>query len=143
VTALVHRYAELMDAGRFEDAAELFAHARLVVDRAGDVAIDAATMLSIWRSSVIVHADGTPRTKHVTTNLIIDVDETAGTATCRSYYTVFQQVDAFALQPIVCGRYHDRFARVGDAWRFTERDYSMIDLVGDTSHHLRTPLIAR
>ena len=30
------------------------------------------------RDNVIVHADGTPRTKHVTTNLAIEVDEEPG-----------------------------------------------------------------
>ena len=36
------------------------------------------------RDSVIIYEDGTPRTKHVTTNLAIEVDEEAGTAVSRS-----------------------------------------------------------
>jgi 3-phenylpropionate/cinnamic acid dioxygenase small subunit len=140
ITGLVHRYAELMDAGDFVAAAALFRRARLVVDRGGELALDAGTMLAIWTRDVIVYPDGTPRTKHVTTNLNVHVDDAAGSATCRSYYTVFQQTDEFPLQPILCGRYHDRFEHVDGAWHFTERDYSMLDLVGDTSRHLRTPL---
>ena len=42
------------------------------------------------RDNVIVYDDGTPRTKHVTTNLAIEVDEDEGTAVSRSYFTVLQ-----------------------------------------------------
>jgi hypothetical protein len=44
-------------------------------------------------------------------NLIIDVDENEGTATSRSYFTVFQSLPGFPLQAIASGRYHDRFRR--------------------------------
>src|SRR6201997_5264883 len=101
-----------------------------------DDLVDSAAMLSLWRGMVIVYPDGTPRTKHVVTNPIIDVDDEPGTATCRSYYTVLQQTDDFPLQVIVAGRYHDRFERVDGHWRFCYRDYSMIDQVGELSHHL-------
>ena len=63
---------------------------------------------AIWKSLIVLHPDGTPRTKHVTTNPIIEVDD-AETASCRSYYTVLQQTDELPLQTIVTGRYHDRF----------------------------------
>ncbi|MBV8930111.1 MAG: nuclear transport factor 2 family protein, partial [Mycobacteriaceae bacterium] len=86
-------------------------------------------------SLVVVHPDGTPRTKHVVTNPIIEIDE--NTATCRSYYTVLQQTDTLPLQVIVSGRYHDRFERVEGRWRFCYRDYSLMDLIGDLSQHLR------
>ena len=137
ITNLLYRYAELMDAGDFEGAAAMFEHADLILDHDTDTRTDAAGILEIWRSLVIVHDDGTPRTKHVTTNPIVEVDEALGTATCRSYYTVLQQLGDGPLVPIVAGRYHDRFERVADEWRFSERDYSMMDLVGDVSRHLR------
>ena len=88
----------------------------------------------------MLHPDGTPRTKHVTTNPIIEVDEDAGTASCRSYYTVLQQTDEFPLQTIVTGRYHDRFECVEGRWRFSYRDLTLIDMVGDVSHHLTYPI---
>ena len=126
-----------MDAGDFEGAAAMFEHADLILDHDTDTRTNAAGILEIWRSLVIVHDDGTPRTTHVTTNPIVEVDEALGTATCRSYYTVLQQLGDGPLVPIVAGRYHDRFERVADEWRFSERDYSMMDLVGDVSRHLR------
>jgi 3-phenylpropionate/cinnamic acid dioxygenase small subunit len=69
--------------------------------------------------------DGTPRTRHVTSNIIIEVDEDAGTARSRAYYTVFQAALDFALQPIACGRYRDRFERVDGKWYFAERSVQM------------------
>jgi 3-phenylpropionate/cinnamic acid dioxygenase small subunit len=84
----------------------------------------------------VLHPDGTPRTKHVTTNPIIEIDEDEGTASCRSYYTVLQQTDETPLQTIVTGRYHDRFERVDAQWRFSYRDLTLIDMVGDVSRHL-------
>jgi len=134
IANLLYRYAEYMDSGDFSGAAQLFADARLRV--APDTDVDADTMLATWQAMVIVYPDGTPRTKHLVSNPIIDVDAEAGTATCRSYYTVMQQTDDLPLQVIVTGRYHDRFERVDGRWRFSYRDYTMIDQVGDLSRHL-------
>ncbi len=138
IANLLYRYAECIDAGDLEGAAALFEHARIRVGP-GDT-IDAAALLAIWKSLILLHADGTPRTKHVTTNPIIDVDEDAGTASCRSYYTVLQQPEGRPLQTIVAGRYHDRFERVDGRWRFSYRDLTLMDLVGDTSRHLAHPV---
>jgi hypothetical protein len=49
--------------------------------------------------------DGTPRTKHVTTNVIVDADEEAVTAAARSYLTVCQARPGLALQAIMGGLY--------------------------------------
>ena len=54
---------------------------------------------------------GTPHTKHLVTNLVIDVDDVAGTASARSYFTVLQSLPDFPLQPIIAGRYRDDFER--------------------------------
>ncbi len=88
------------------------------------------------RDRLIVYDDGTPRTKHVTTNVAIEVDEEEGTAVSRSYFTALQALPDLALQPIVSGRYQDRFERRDGQWRFVERRVRT-DLVGDVSRHLR------
>ncbi|MCH2412108.1 MAG: nuclear transport factor 2 family protein [Acidimicrobiales bacterium] len=138
ITNLLHRYAELFDAGNHEACADLFAHARIVLDPNAPLVVDRDGLLDVWRSIVILHEEGTPRTQHVVTNPILDIDEVAGTATCRSAYTVLQQVDDGPLQTVAAGRYHDRFERVDGEWRFSERDYSRLDLVGDVGRHLRS-----
>ncbi|OBK53205.1 nuclear transport factor 2 family protein [Mycobacterium sp. 1081908.1] len=142
IANLLYRYAECIDAGDLAGAAELFRHARIRIggsDAEPDT-VDAARLLGIWKSLIVLHPDGTPRTKHVTTNPIIEIDEQAGTASCRSYYTVLQQTDELPLQTIVTGRYHDRFERVDDRWRFCYRDLTLIDMVGDVRHHLAHPI---
>jgi len=135
ITNLLYRYAECMDAGDLDGVAALFAHAR-VRTGGGEVIEGSAPMLALWRKHVRIHPCGTPRTKHVITNPIVEIDEHAGTATCRSYYTVFQATPHLPLQAICAGRYHDAFVRTDDAWHFSERDYSLLDLTGDLSAHL-------
>ena len=141
ITNLLYRYAELMDAGDLEGAAALFE--RTLV-RTGDGAVieGSAPMLALWRAHVRIYPCGTPRTKHVISNPIVEVDEDAGTATCRSYYTVMQATPDLPLQAICAGRYHDAFVRVDGQWHFSERDYSLLDLVGDLSQHLLIPVAA-
>ena len=139
ITNLLYRYAEEVDAGRFEELATgLFTRARFVIAPPPAEPIDGPAMADLMSRTTIRYPDGTPRTRHVITNPIVEIDESAGVATCRSYYTVMQQVDlASPLAPIVCGRYHDTFARLGGEWCFRERDYTLVDFVGDVSRHLR------
>ena len=134
IANLVYIYAERIDAGDFEAAAALFAHARIKT-ALGE--IGAEDVLKMWRSSVILYEDGTPRTKHVITNPIIEVDEAAGRGTCRTYYTVMQQADDGPLQAVICGRYQDALERVDGKWRFSYRDYSLHDMPGDMRRHSR------
>ncbi|MCJ7438030.1 MAG: nuclear transport factor 2 family protein [Acidimicrobiia bacterium] len=133
---IVYGYAERVDLGDFAGVAEFFAHALYKGGGPDDPGVEgAAPVQRILETMVRRYDDGTPRTKHVTTNLIIDADVGGGTATTRSYYTVFQQVDDTPLQPIIAGRYHDQFARVDGEWRLTER-VIFCDLIGDLSRHL-------
>lgn len=134
INNLLHRYAELIDGARFDECAALFERA---VFRMGEHDVTPEQMLAHWKSLVIVHPDGTLRTAHVTTNLLIEFDESGTSATCRSRFTVLQQTDTLALQPICSGRYHDTFAvtETGE-WYFTSRAYAM-PLVGNTSEHMR------
>jgi 3-phenylpropionate/cinnamic acid dioxygenase small subunit len=135
ITALVHGYAERIDAGDLDGVAALFAEGVFRSDRGGRYE-GAAAVREVLGRLVILHADGTPRTKHVTTNLVVDV-EPRGTAAARSYFTVLQATAKMPLQPVVAGRYHDRFVRTDGRWRFADRLVFM-DLVGDLSDHLRT-----
>jgi 3-phenylpropionate/cinnamic acid dioxygenase small subunit len=132
---LVARYAELIDAGDFEGLGELLSDASFGGGPQASVSGRHA-ITTLFRSVVRVYEDGTPRTKHVTTNLHVEVDDATGTAEARSYVTVLQALPDLPLQPIVAGRYRDRFARIDGRWRFVERRFTT-DLVGDMSKHLR------
>jgi 3-phenylpropionate/cinnamic acid dioxygenase small subunit len=138
---LLFCYAERIDRGDLEGMARLFEHASY---RAGD-----QPPLDDWRrvaqlnqSLVILYEDGTPRTQHDTTNVLIEVDTTRQAASARSRFTVLQGAPGQALQVIVAGRYHDTFEKHDGAWRFASR-HILIDLIGDLSRHLRLDELAR
>ena len=137
IERLIASYAELVDDGDFAGVGRLMADATFT---GGAGAVSGGDAIEkMLRDIVIVYDDGTPRTKHVTTNVAIEVDEDAGTAVSRAYFTALQALPDLALQPIVSGRYHDRFERRDGQWRFVERRVRT-DLVGDVSHHLHRPL---
>lgn len=136
ITALVYDYCELFDTGRFDEFAAQFEHGQW---HRADPGAAAARR---WIDDHVQLYDGLPRTKHLTTNLTVEVDEQAGTATARSYITVLQALSGFPLQPIFAGRYRDRFERVDGRWRWTRREV-IGDLYGDVSHHVRHHLEAQ
>ena len=130
---LIATYAELVDNGDFAGLGALLADATFT--GSGAPVSGATAIEQMFRDLLIIYDNGTPRTKHVTTNIIIDADEQAGTAAARSYVTVFQARPGLTLQPIMSGRYQDRFQRRDGHWHFTERQVR-VDLAGDLSGHL-------
>lgn len=133
---LLGLYCERMDAGDFSGLAELFADASLADEDGNVFATGSDAVREMWERQTILY-DGKPRTRHITANPVIDVDDSAGTARCRSSYIVFQGTDDLPLQPIVSGRYDDSFARGENGrWAWRERRYA-IDHIGDLSHHLQ------
>ena len=130
---LLGRYCEAMDAADWPAVGALFARARLIDAHGNVVAGGATDVQALYERGTRLY-DGSPRTRHITANSIIDV--VGDTATARSSYVVFQQVDGAALQPIITGRYVDSFVVAGDAeWHFAVRQFH-VDQVGDLSHHL-------
>ena len=131
-------YAERIDAGDLEGVADLFAQGRIAASaeaKPEQIFEGRDRVLALYRGSMRIYDDGSPHTKHVTTNSIIEVDEGANAAAARSYYTVFQKVDDMPLQPIISGRYRDTFRRIDGQWWFDTR-IMIVDLVGDLSRHL-------
>jgi len=132
---LLYAYAERLDAGDFAGVGALFADGQIRVAEDGPSICGAEAVRQLYAATVRLYGDGTPRTKHVTTNVTVQVDEAGGTATARSYFTVLQQLEDLPLQVIVAGRYHDTFARVDGVWRFKVRRM-YVDLRGDLGRHL-------
>lgn len=134
---LLNTYAARIDAGDFAGVGELFAHGRITVEE-NDVAVEgAAEVQQMYESWTRRYPDdGTPHTKHVTTNLVFDeLDEETGSARTWTYVTVFQQTGEQTIEPILQGRYHDRFECVDGTWRFAHR-HMYNDRLGDLSQHL-------
>ena len=136
----IHRllmlFAERIDAADFAGTAALFEHGSFSLRRGG------VTMMSFtgvaeaeagFARSARRYPDGTLRTKHVITNVAIELD--GDTATSRCYCTVFQATDELPLQPISAGRYQDRFEKVDGTWRFADRVF-VSHLTGDVSGHV-------
>jgi hypothetical protein len=92
---LIARYAELIDAG---DSAAVGA---LLAEGSGGPVTGAAAIEQMYHDMLVVYDDGTPKTRHVTTNTIIELDD--ATATARSAFTVIQATPGLPLQPIVSG----------------------------------------
>jgi len=133
---LIYTYAERIDNGDLNGVAELFRDAEIASTIHNIRHAGFAEVLQMYQKSCrIYESTGTPLTKHLTTNVIIELDSNGIDASARSYYTVVQATDSLALQPIICGRYQDRFRKVDAKWRFVRREM-LVDLIGDCSAHL-------
>jgi 3-phenylpropionate/cinnamic acid dioxygenase small subunit len=128
-----------MDAADYDGLETLFATAALTNEGYPGEVRGGAAIRRLYERTNRVYGDGTLRTRHLTTNVVVDVDETAGTAAARSAFVVLQATPDLPLQPIVTGRYRDRFERVDGSWRFAHR-HVVVDHVGDVSQHLTIDL---
>jgi 3-phenylpropionate/cinnamic acid dioxygenase small subunit len=138
---LLGRYCELIDAGDFDGLGDLLAGAVLLDEGGNEITRGRDGVVRLYTNTTKRHADGTPRTRHLTANPIIEVDEPAGTATARSAYVVLQATDAVPLQPIISGRYLDEFTLdlTTATWSFATRTITT-DLLGTLTDHLTFPL---
>jgi SnoaL-like protein len=134
---LLFRYCEMIDEGDVDGLVELFA----------DAVVSGFGATRAWRGREEIRAmyssgdrrertSGGRATKHITTNALIEVDETAGTATSRSYWVLLVSTSPNdPIRPILAGRYHDTFGCIDGRWRFTAREY-LVDLTGAESSAL-------
>ena len=130
ITDLMNLYCSAIDSGDLKTFAWLFANATWIAE--GRVPGPESM------NNMILYADGTPRTKHVITNLTLDIDEAASTASGHSYVTVYQQTPEFPLQAIFVGEYYDAFSLSAQGWAFTRREIRH-SLIGNMRAHLKTP----
>jgi 3-phenylpropionate/cinnamic acid dioxygenase small subunit len=135
ITDLLYTYAERIDLGDFDGVSELFAHAEISYEGFEQSRRGSAEVLDSYVTTTRRYDDGTPKTKHLMTNVIVEVGPGA-IATSRSYFTVLQAVPgALSLQPVIAGRYHSRFEKTAGVWRFTNM-HIIVELFGDLAHHL-------
>ena len=140
---LMFTYAERIDAGDLDGLAALFEHGR-ILDTDGNVQGEGVDgVRAIYESATKIHADGTPMTQHVTSNLILEFAADMRSAEVRSRCTVMQALPPdFPLQPIITNYYEDKFSYdEARGWHFVER--KMIPkLLGDLSQHLKYDIAA-
>jgi ketosteroid isomerase-like protein len=132
VRNLLGTYCRLIDAGDFTALGALFADGVLLDEQGRVAAKGAEAATALWTGLVKRYDDGTPHTRHTTSNPVIEVD--GDTAVCLSSFVVFQQVES-RLEAIAAGRYRDELAATDGTWRFTSRQF-FLDQLGDVSHHM-------
>jgi hypothetical protein len=138
---LLNSYPYALDRGDFAAVGVLLGEAEVYSGGVLMASRNAVAVQEAFTGWVIVHADGTPRTRHFLANLIIDGDGSGG-AVAKSYVAVMQQAEGQPLQPVICGDYRDTLRKVDGAWRIVERRMGN-DLIGNLVHHGREPGIIR
>ena len=144
IEGIVFRYAEALDGGDLEALAELFA-AGVVQSSIGEPVKGAQEVFDLYAKVVKFYDTDenpvsyqrrqcTPRTHHVTTNLIFEFNNAVTQAEVRSCFTVYQNLGG-RNDIIAGGRYIDQFRRTIAGWRIAERRI-LLDSPGDLSGHL-------
>jgi hypothetical protein len=130
----MNEYCYRIDAGDKAGFAALFEQGTFVLQgdpTGGDTGTEAVLKML---ENVILY-DGKIHTKHVMSNVQIDIDPSGEKASAQSYITVFQAVSPdFPLQAIFIGHYYDSFVKDAGVWRFARREISP-DLIGNLSFH--------
>mgnify|MGYP000916153751 CR=1 FL=1 len=136
IMSLLNRYSHTIDGGDVEGFVALFAKGEWYVEGTPPNR-GAEEVRENVVSKVIIYPDGTPRTRHVSANIELNIDEAGGTANGQRYVTVLQQTDKLPLQAIFSGHYHDEFVKDGGEWRFAKTVVHG-PFVGDMSQHLKS-----
>lgn len=128
---LMAEYSRTYDSGDFVAYAQLFKHGKV-----GAEGLDFKTNEEIteFHSKNIHLYDGKPNTRHVITNIRIDIADDRQTAEGECYVVIFNAAPGFPLQAIFVGTYHAKFHKIDGKWWF--REYiAEPHLRGDMSHH--------
>ena len=139
ITNLIYTYAERLDAGDLDAVAGIFAHGRICGVENGPpetVFEGSAGVRKLYNMATKIYEDGTPKTRHNTSNVQLHINEAEGTARSTSYYSVTQATPDLPLQVIVTGHYKDTFHRLDGVWWFDSR-IMFVDQVGDVCQHLK------
>ncbi|MEJ2533821.1 MAG: nuclear transport factor 2 family protein [Halioglobus sp.] len=139
IKKLIYQYADHIDRGDLRAVAAMFSHGRIVAtDNEGreNQFVGEDAVYDLMSAFTRLYPDnGTPHTKHMTTNVMVELDDDGQTAGSQAYCIVFQALPDFPLQPVIGVRYQDRFEKTETGWRFSRRRMET-DLIGDLSRHL-------
>jgi uncharacterized protein (TIGR02246 family) len=116
IRELLARYCFALDDGRYEDMAALFTH-----DGVWETAFGTGTgRAGIVAQAQSIATEPRPRRVHLTTNIVIDLNDDGAPATARSNWQQFQNSDA---GPVIGsgGAYQDTLVKIGGRWFFQKR----------------------
>ena len=133
IQKLVYSYPKRLDSGDLTGVRELFAHATVYFENDPQPVVADAADITRRFSDFLRLYNGSPRTRHMICNLIVE-PVSASEAAATSTVFVLQDAPGVPLQPIITGDDRDRFEKVGGGWRFAER-WITNDLFGNLSAH--------
>ena len=125
IERLVHAYTDLVANGDLGGVADLFAHGGVSGDAHPEPAMGREAVLELYRATLSTGGDGPRRLRVVTTDLQVEIDETASSAKCTSRFTVFPADPTITDTVLFVGRYLDQFARIDGTWAFTRRHVAL------------------
>jgi hypothetical protein len=131
---LIMSYVELLDLGDLDGLSNVFT--RATVHTQGGPSLRGAEEYREFIDNGVQFYDGIPSTKHMISNVMVEIDNDRQSASARSYFTAFQVRPELPLQPILAGRFHDRLERDHDGWYIVER-VIYADLIGDVGYHIK------
>ena len=131
IETLIASYCRTYDSGDFVAYAALFRHGQV-----GAEGLDFKNESDIvaYHTANIFMYDGKPNTRHVITNVHVDIGDGQKTASSECYVTIYNAAPGFPLQPVFIGTYRGKFEKIDGKWRFKEF-LAEPHLVGDMSHH--------
>ena len=130
ITVLVHSYARLLDGSDVDAVVALFEHSTWRSEPGGAVRRGPAEIRPVYERLTAHHRG---RTKHLLTNLSIDVHPRTDTASSHCYWTVLVAAGTGGrIEISLSGQYADTFEKVDGVWRFTDRLIT-VDLNGEPS----------
>ncbi len=130
ITRLVHSYAHLLDSCDVNGVAALFEHSTWRSSPNGSMLRGSAEVRPVYEN--LLAQERSRHTRHLITNLSVDVDPGATTATSHCRWTVLQGIPGEPISITLCGQYTDTFEKVDNRWRFSDRLITT-DLTGDLS----------
>jgi hypothetical protein len=120
ITKLVNSYALFLDQGDIDGVVALFQHSTWRGNASGPVLRGGAEVRPVYER--LLAALGSLRTKHLLTNLTVEIHESGTTASSHCYWTVLQNAETGAtIDVTLSGQYTDRFEKVDGTWRFADR----------------------
>jgi 3-phenylpropionate/cinnamic acid dioxygenase small subunit len=119
ITALVHSYARLLDGDDLDGVVSLFEHSTWRSLPNGSVLRGSAEVRPVYET--LLAEDRNCRTKHLITNLTVDIEPGSSAATSHCCWTVLRSAPGEPISITLSGQYTDSFEKVDNNWRFTDR----------------------
>jgi 3-phenylpropionate/cinnamic acid dioxygenase small subunit len=131
IRALVNSYARLLDRGDVDAVVALFEHSTWRSLPHGSLLRGSAEVRPVYED--LLAQSSRYRTKHLITNVSVDVAPGGTHASSHCYWTVLQQGPGEGVSITHSGQYADTFEKIGDSWRFTDRLIT-VDLTAGSSN---------